>query len=199
MEFNIEDYLNSLPLDTKIINVSFKKLTYLPDLSRFKQLEKLVCSKNELKSLPPLPNSLIVLFCPFNPLTELPQFNNNLEYIECSYCQLTSLPPLNNNLKVLHCYRNEITELPPLNNKLKILHCYNNKIFHKKQKYNKNIIKTLLNFRFTFYCLKLKNKFKRWLWEKVREPKVMAKFHPDHLTNLEETDDLEVFLDNWIK
>ena len=159
MDFNIEEYINSLPLDTKNIYLSRKGLTYLPDLSRFKQLEILVCSKNEL----------------------------------------TSLPPLNNNLKGLHCYRNEITELPPLNNKLEVLHCYGNKIFHKKQKYNKNIIKTLLNFRFTFYCLKLKNKFKRWLWEKVREPKIIKKFHPDHLNDLKDTDDLEVFLDNWIK
>jgi len=27
----------------------------------------------------------------------------------------------------------------------------------------------------------------------------MAKFHPDHLNELQDTDDLEVFLDNWIK
>jgi len=26
----------------------------------------------------------------------------------------------------------------------------------------------------------------------------MAKFHPSHLNALEETDDLEVFLDDWI-
>jgi hypothetical protein len=27
----------------------------------------------------------------------------------------------------------------------------------------------------------------------------MAKFHPSHLTKLLDSDDLEVFLDNWIK
>jgi uracil-DNA glycosylase len=37
-----------------------------------------------------------------------------------------------------------------------------------------------------------------WLWEKVREPKIMAMYHPSHLNKLEVTDDLEVFLDNWI-
>ena len=199
MDFNIEEYINSLPLDTKTINVSFKKITYLPDLSRFKQLEQLICSATKLTCLPHLPKSLTYLFCPFNQLSELPQFTDNLEYVDVSYNQLTSLPPLNNNLITLHCCRNEITELPPLNNKLEVLHCYDNKIFHKKQKYNKNIIKTLLNFRFTFYCLKLKNKFKKWLWEKVREPKIMQKFHPDHLNELKDTDDLEVFLDDWIK
>jgi hypothetical protein len=46
--------------------------------------------------------------------------------------------------------------------------------------------------------LKFKKHFKRWLWERIREPKIIAKFHPSHLTNLEETDDLEVFLEDWI-
>lgn len=34
--FNIEEYLNSLPDDVEEINVSERRLTYLPDLSRFK-------------------------------------------------------------------------------------------------------------------------------------------------------------------
>ena len=72
------------------------------------------------------------------------------------------------------------------------------------EKYNNydddnDIIKTLRNFRYTYYLLKYKKHFKRWLWEKVREPKIMAKFHPSHLDALEETDDLEVFLEDWIK
>ena len=152
MEFNIEEYLNSLPLDTTEIIVSNKGLTYLPDLSRFKQLTKLDCS--------------------FNQLTELPPLNNNLTHLSCSGNQLTELPHLNDNLTILNCFYN-----------------YN----------NTNIIKILRNFRYTYYLLKYKKHFKRWLWEKVREPKVMAKFHPDHLTNLEDTDDLEVFLEDWIK
>jgi hypothetical protein len=62
-----------------------------------------------------------------------------------------------------------------------------------------NFNKVLYNFRFTYFCLKFKNKFKRWLWEKVREPKIMKKFHPDHLNSLQENEDLEVFLEEWIK
>jgi phosphoenolpyruvate synthase/pyruvate phosphate dikinase len=59
-------------------------------------------------------------------------------------------------------------------------------------------INILRNFRYTYYALKFKKHFKRWLWEKVREPKIMAKFHPSHLNHLLDTDDLEVFLDDWI-
>ena len=158
MNLNIEDYLNSLPLDITKIDVSSRGLTYLPDLSRFKQLAH--------------------LFCYSNQLTELPSLNDNLRYLDCNY--------------------NPLTWLPPLNNKLQMLYCRNTNIFNKNTYLYDNKIKTLRKFRNTYYLLKFKKHFKRWLWEKVREPKIMAKFHPSHLTNLEETDDLEVFLDDWI-
>ena len=264
MEFNIEEFLNSLPLDTTEIDVSGKGLTYLPDLSRFKQLTKLDCYFNQLTELPPLNNNLTHLSCSGNQLTELPPLNDNLTILECYHNQLTELPPLNNTLKVLDCSFNKLTELPPLNNKLERLYCYHNQltelphlnnnlthlychhnqltelpplnnnltqlychhnqitelpplnnnlqglICYHNNMYNENIekykndycnikiIQTLRNFRNTYYLLKFKKYFKRWLWEKVREPKIMAKFHPSHLNALEETDDLEVFLEDWI-
>ena len=71
MEFNIEDYLNSLPLSTTEIILSNKGLTYLPDLSRFKQLTLLICSYNRLRQLPPLNDTLKQLDCFHNFLTEL--------------------------------------------------------------------------------------------------------------------------------
>ena len=203
--FNIEEYINSLPLDTTEINVCNKGLTYLPDLSRFTHLIFLNCSYNKLTQLPHLNKTLEILYCKDNQLTMLPPLNNKLKILICHSNELTELPPLNNELKILDCKDNQLTMLPPLNNKLKYLSCYDNYFYNEnneKYKYdvhNINIIKTLRNFSFTFYCLKLKNKFKRWLWEKVREPKIMAKFHPDHLNELKDTDDLEVFLDDWIK
>jgi Leucine-rich repeat (LRR) protein len=242
MAFNIKEYLNSLPLSTTYINVSGKGLTYLPDLSRFKQLTHLYCDYNQLTELSPLNDNLTHLYCFHNQLTELPPLNDNLTVLYCHHNQLSELPHLNDNLQDLYCYRNQLTELPPLNNNLtqlycshnqltelphlnkelknldcsynqitwlpplnnKLVHifCYNNNIFNNHIKFlygNKNIIKTLNNFRYTYYLLKFKKHFKRWLWEKVRESKIMAKFHPSHLDALEETDDLEVFLDDWIK
>ena len=239
MNFNIEDYINSLPLSTCLIDVSYKGLTYLPDLSRFKQLRHLNCSFNKLTWLPPLNNTLTHLDCSDNKLTELPPLNENLTHLVCNnnnltwlprlnnnlitlnctdnqltelphlndnltqlYCsrnQLTWLPPLNNNLTDLYCSYNQLTWLPPLNNKLQMLYCRNTNIFNKNTYlYDNKIIQTLRKFRNTYYLLKFKKHFKRWLWEKVREPKIMAKFHPSHLDALEETYDLEVFLDDWI-
>ena len=199
MNFNIEDYLNSLPLDITEIDVSRRGLTYLPDLSRFKQLTQLDCSHNKLTWLPPLNNNLEYLTCSNNKLTVLPHLNNNLQKLYCSRNQLTELPSLNDNLRYLDCNYNPLTWLPPLNNKLQNLYCHNTNIFNKNTYLYDNKIKTLRNFRYTYYLLKFKKHFKRWLWEKVREPKIMAKFHPSHLDELEETDDLEVFLEDWIK
>jgi len=197
MPFDIETYLNSLPLDTTCIDVSYKGLTYLPDLSRFKKLKRLYCNDNLITFLPELNNTIEVIDCKNNQLTELPELNNNLILIDCSNNKLTELPQLNHNLKQLDCYQNKITYLPPLNNKLKVLSCYNNKFYNNIKYFN--IIKTLRNFRYTYYALKYKKHFKKWLWEKVREPKIMAKFHPSHLDALEDTDDLELFLEDWIK
>jgi Leucine-rich repeat (LRR) protein len=192
--FDIVKYIDSLLLDTTEINISGLGLTVLPDLSRFKQLTRLYCSRNKLTLLPHLNSSLEYLDCSYNKLTKLPQFNSKLKRLDCEHNLLTELPYLN-NITVLNCSDNPMPHLPALNTKLKYINCdllCSSSIFSDK-------IAILINFRFTFYCLKLKNKFKKWLWEKVREPKIMKKFHPDHLNELKDTDDLEVFLDNWIK
>jgi len=204
MSFNIEEYLNSLSLDTTILIISGKNLTYLPDLSRFTKLIHLDCSYNYLIELPPLNNTLIYLLCNHNRLKWLPPLNNNLQKLYCYHNDLTWLPHLNDNLVNLNSNNNNLTWLPPLNHNLKYLNCRYNNIYNEniekyKHNYSNNlIIKTFRNFKYTYYCLKYKKYFKKWLWEKVREPKIMAKYHPSHLNALEEKDDLEVFLDNWI-
>jgi len=110
--------------------------------------------------------------------------------------------------------------LPILNDKLTTLYFNNNIVFsilygdcnvkgfdkinlmNRPHNISKIIINGKLNilntFRFTFYCLKFKKHFKKWLWERVREPKIIAKFHPDYLNNLNESDDLETFIKDWI-
>jgi len=169
----------------------------LPPLNN--TLKVLECSLNQLTELPPLNNNLTFLECSYNQLTKLPPLNHNLQQIFCRHNEISKFPPLNNNLVILDCSLNQLTELPVLNNKLAQLYCSYNKIYNIKFSYsNENIIQILRNFRYTYYLLKFKKHFKRWLWEKVREPKIMAKFHPSHLDELLETDDLEVFLEDWI-
>lgn len=246
MSFHIEEYINSLPSDILIINVSFKNLTYLPDLSRFTKLEELYCKNNELVSLPQLPNSLKRLCCENNQLSSLPELNDNLILLSCCdnelvllpqlpnsleslYCennQLRSLPQLPNNLESLYCENNELRSLPPLNDNLYVLMCDNNPIYylpylnnnleylsyistpiynvllHDKLYIIKKHIIILNNMRHLYYCIKFKKQFRKWLWEKIREPKILKQFHPSYLfeklLNENENEfDLDNVLENW--
>ena len=63
MVFNIEEHLNKLDENIKMINISHKNLTYIPDLSRFKNLKILLCCHNRLTNLPNLNESLKILYC----------------------------------------------------------------------------------------------------------------------------------------
>jgi hypothetical protein len=167
MSFNIEEYINSLPLDIEIIDVSNKKLTFIPDLSKFTKLTHLICSGNKLTQLPPLNNELLHLNCDSNNIKYLPNLSHSLFTLYFKY------NPIDDILKTFVFKIGGLT----LGKKIKILN----------------------SFRYTYYCLRFKTQFKKWLWEKVREPKIMQKFHPDHLNTLKETDDLEVFLEDWVK
>jgi Leucine-rich repeat (LRR) protein len=185
MTTEIETYLNSLSEDISIIDISSKNIDYIPDLTRFKNLEILNCSENQLTSLPSLPQSLEILYCSENQLTSLPTLPQNLEILYCSENQLTSLPTLpTQSLLELYYDNNPIYEIINNNRMIQI---------------NKNI-KILNNFRHLYYCLKFKEQLRNyWLWEKVREPIVMKKYHPNYLLeNLGDEDDLDAVLYNWI-
>ena len=124
----LNEYINSLALDTTEIDISNRGLSYLPDLTRFTQLQKLDCSKNKITTLSTLPTTLKTLLCSYNKLTILPPLPDNLENLWCMYNQLSSLPPLPNKLQVLNCSYNKLTFLPPLNDNLESLNCAYNKL-----------------------------------------------------------------------
>ena len=126
--FNIDEYLDSLPDDVENINVSYKNLDYLPDLSIFKNLQYLFCHNNNLTSLPVLPDNLKELNCYNNNLTSLPVLPENLKVLCCSDNSLTSLPVLPEKLEILYCRENNLMLLPSLPENLRILHCERNKL-----------------------------------------------------------------------
>ena len=193
MQFDINTYLNSLPDDTTVINVSNKGLKNLPDLSRFKNLIKLYCSNNQLTSLPPLNKNLKILYCDINFLTSLPPLNENLEILYCYNNRLTSIPQLNENLKQLYCFYNISFKYNPIYNILSdLLYNFNNPYTNQILQ-----IKKLNKFRSLYYQLKFKKHFIKWLW-KSREKQIEEKYHPKYLLeNLDENTDLDEFLNNW--
>ena len=222
MTTEIETYLNSLSEDILKLSISFRGIKSLPDLTRFKNLEELYCSYNKLTSLPTLPQNLKELNCSYNQLTSLPTLPQNLQTFICSSNQLTSLPTLPQNLITLYCYTNKLTLLPNLPQKLEKLNCYNNKLNllptlpQNIEKFNcdnnpiyeivdsnslikiKQNIQILNNFRHLYYCLQFKDQLRKWLWEKVREPKIKKLYNPIYLIeNLGDEDDLDEVLKNW--
>jgi Leucine-rich repeat (LRR) protein len=132
----------------------------------------------------------------------LPTLPQNLKYLSCYGNQLTSLPTLPQNLQSLSCSNNQLTLLPTLPQNLEYLYCSNNPIYEIVNNDSlitiKQNIQTLNNFRHLYYCLKLKDQLRKWLWEKVREPNAQKLYDPIYLIeNLGEDDDLDTVLNNW--
>lgn len=213
-EFNIEEYLNSLPEDIEIIDISSKNLTYIPSLKQFKYLTNLYCYNNKLTKLPELNNSLKGLYCAKNQLTQLPELNDKLQVLNCEFNLLTQLPKLNNSLQCLLAYNNPLSQLPQLNSSLEILFCNSDHLpfdincatsnegfltDNKRNKINCKI-RCLEQFKELYYSLKFKRQFRDWLWIKVRLPRIQNQFHPDNLDELLCTvtdEELNETLDNW--
>ena len=54
-------------------------------------------------------------------------------------------------------------------------------------------------FKYLFYLIKFKNKFRDWLWIKVREPKIKKNMHPNIIKNILLNNDIEnIDFDNII-
>ena len=95
MDFDVEKYLNNLPDDIKEIHLNNMGLKELPDLSRFKNLEVLMCSNNELTFLPELNENLLELWCSNNKLKDLPKLGEKLRYLSCYNNEFEDIPKLN--------------------------------------------------------------------------------------------------------
>lgn len=124
LKIPINEYLNSLPDNIEKINLINRNLTELPDLTRFKNLKELYCSKNKLTFLPKI-DTLEILDCSINQLNTIPILDN-LKVLQCYHNNLVTIPLLN-NLFHLDCGYNNINYLPKLKN-LEILLCYNNQL-----------------------------------------------------------------------
>jgi len=72
-----------------------------------------------------------------------------------------------------------------------------NNSYNRYRQVKKNI-RVFKYFRHLWYCLQYKKQFKKWLWEKVREPKIKKLYDPIYLIeNLGDEDDLDEVLKNW--
>jgi len=128
---------------------------------------------------------------------------SKLKILICQYNQLTSLH-LPENLQILYCSHNQLTCLR-LNKKLHTMSCSNNPVYEFINIKNiyinyqiKQKLQVLNQFRYLYYCLKFKKRFRDLLWVKIREPKIREKYSYDYLVeNLHDDTDLDKLLENW--
>jgi hypothetical protein len=202
MEFNIQNYLDSLPEDIVKIDINNKNITHLSDLTKFKNLKILNCEYNKLTYLPILPKTLKELNCSDNELIYLPILPETLEELNCSYNKLTDLPTLPKNINMLNCCHNKLKYLPCQLFNIEYLDISNNPkykiIDNTDLKIVKKNINTINNFRHIYYCIKFRNQFRKWLWERVKEPKIIKKYNPNYLIkNLNDIANLDDVLNAW--
>jgi len=106
----------------RLCNCNLKSIPPLPDTL----IELYLFANKNLTSLPPLPNSLKELDCAHNDLSSLPQLPNSLNIINVSYNKLTVLPQIPKNVTELQCCSNKLTVLPQIPKNVTELQCCNN-------------------------------------------------------------------------
>ena len=199
-----------LPNNLRMLRCEGSELTHFPALPN--TLESLFCYNNKLTSLPELPCSLRVLYCQGNRLTSLPKLPDNIYDLRCERNQLTSIPALPKKLQEFNCSNNRLYLIPELPNDLQELVCHGNPLYELINRVHSGIyygdalemikmhIKTLNRFRDLYYCLRFKTQFRRWLWERIREPKIQKQYHPEYLRQnlMDEDADLDGVLNEWI-
>lgn len=206
----------------EILNCKTNRLRSLPILP--KSLKKLICTDNRLISIPKLPEKLNVLNCSHNLLYNLPNLPKNLQLLQCSYNLLSVLPMLPKGLKELYCCNNDLIFIPNFPNRLQHISCHSNElitipiipssIYYIYIHYRNNPIYSIIhndnfdivkrniiiinNFRHLYYCLKFKAQFRKYLWERIREPKIVKKYDPNYLIeHLGDNADLDEVLNEW--
>ena len=103
------------------LNLSYKDLLILPDLSKYTKLKILKCSNNQITRLDNLPLGLLELRCSDNQITSLDNLHPGLIKLYCGSNQITSLDNLPLGLKGLYCYCKQKTKIDNFLSQLKIL------------------------------------------------------------------------------
>lgn len=201
---NLLETLPILPPTLHVLLCEFNKLVILPTLPT--SLINLNLMNNQVETLPRLPTSLQVMLCRFNKLLVLPTLPSSLRNLDCGKNCLQVLPVLPINLRRLSCDFNNLTMLPALPVHLHGLEYWGNPI---EEVLGENIhvgvdvirwkIQVLINFSHLYYSLKFKAKFRTWLWERVKRPKIEAYYHPANLAAqlIDPNVDLVNVLESW--
>jgi hypothetical protein len=142
-----------------------------------------------------LNESLQHLDCGHNRLRQI-TFQESLTHVNISYNQIDTLPPLPESILTLDIRHTEIHRCFDIPYSLEFIFIYGTPLCDKVVTYLKTdrpmsnpiILRNAFEliedieerFRYTYYCLKVKERALKWIW-RIREKLAIEKYHPDRL------------------
>ncbi|MFN0189947.1 MAG: T9SS type A sorting domain-containing protein, partial [Bacteroidia bacterium] len=125
---NLLDTTCSLVSNTSNLNCYNSSISDLTGIRYFKQLDTLICSNNNLVTLPVLPPFIMYINCSVNSITTNFSWPISLKYLDCGSNLLQTLQNLPVGLTDLRCNENQLSSLPVIPTGLKYLDCHANQI-----------------------------------------------------------------------
>ena len=169
----------------------------------------LYCGCNVLETLD-LNEGLLELECSNNQLTHI-QLTETLVTANLSYNPIDTLPLLPETLLTLNMRHTNIADCFYIPERLCHLYAYRTPLYDKVESvlkadmpvYDPVLLKEAFDtiksieqrFRYSYYCLKLKEKMINWLW-RIRERIAIETYHPDRLMEWLAVHDYDS-LDGW--
>jgi hypothetical protein len=170
---------------------------FIKNLKLPKDLEVLHCVGNIIETLE-LNKHLRELECSDNKLTHI-TLNESIIKANISCNRIKKISNLPNSILTLNIRCTDIDECFHIPKQLEYIYSYGTPIYNKLQGFLKteehiycatiirsafeHIKRIVSNFKYTYYCLKLKKVLMSWLW-KARENIAMEKYHPDKLVEI---------------
>ncbi len=158
MEIETIQLLESYDSNIQELNIGSKNIKGLLDLSKFTNLENLICCNNKITKIVNYPESLKSLKCNDNNLTSLDNLTCKIQFLYCDFNEITNLDNLPNSLIFLTCVNNKITSLDYLPENLQFLMCVDNPIksLDMLPRNIKKVIAKSIDFDFKFCCSLIK-------------------------------------------
>jgi hypothetical protein len=177
-------------------------------------IRTLICANNSLETPPTLVHGIQILQMDHNlRLGRLPVLVNSLRSVSFTYCPMIKHIPYIHNSEHITKLTGYMTGVRTCNYvtsgyptiHLNINHTPLADILANTTAYNNgHSIKLIYWFRFAFYSAKYRGAFRRWLWERVRMPKIAEQYSPRNLelrlnTMQDEEDEVEfdAVLNTW--
>ena len=202
--------LPELPDSLSRLIITRTSLERLPDRLPSRLLYFVLERIPKLNRLPPLPDGLSLFTCVDTSVREIPPLPEYLYRLYCWNNMLVTLPRIPKNMRYLRCANNPFTLSPWIN----LLHdfskrdpmiqnyiMYNLDISYSNVQIDVKVIQTMYRFREIYYAVRLRERFRRWLWI-PRERELKRALHPSRLIQFldnTEIDNLETALDKFFQ